>query len=192
MIRIIFFIFIIVLLAACREDNVNKYSRLARKELASGKKVDSIFLGIYFGMTSKQFFLHCWQLNKKGILTDGKSNTAVLYKLGKNELNYPASMNFFPQFKLNKIHNMRVMYNYNDWAPWNKQLASEKLLTDVLNLYKKWYPAGNPFLIIEDKKRGIIYVKVDGNRRITIGRYDDMHVKADFTDLSVEHGTIHN
>ena len=184
--RIFFFILIIAAIAGCRENEVNKYSRLARQELASGKKVNSIFLGMYFGMTSKEFFLHCWKLNKQGILTDGKSNTAVLFKMNKSELKYPASMNFFPQFKLNKIYKMKVMFNYNDWAPWNKELASENLLMDVLSLYKKWYNGGNPFLKIHDERRGVIYVKVDGNRRITIGRYDDMHVKADFTDLSAE------
>jgi hypothetical protein len=27
---------------------------------------------------------------------------------------------------------------------------------------------------------------VDGNRRITIGRYDDVHIKVDYTDLLIE------
>jgi len=53
-------------------------------------------------------------------------------------------------------------------------------------LYKKWYSDGNPFLLIKDEKKGTIYVKVDGNRRITIGKYDDMMVKVDYTDLLVE------
>jgi hypothetical protein len=53
-------------------------------------------------------------------------------------------------------------------------------------MYKKWYPDGNPFLILTDKARGTIYVKVDGNRRITIGRFNDMMVKVDYTDLLIE------
>jgi hypothetical protein len=55
-----------------------------------------------------------------------------------------------------------------------------------LRLYQKWYPYGNPFIPIEDKKRGTIYVKVDGNRRITIGKFDEMQIKADYTDLLIE------
>jgi hypothetical protein len=39
---------------------------------------------------------------------------------------------------------------------------------------------------MEDEKRGTIYIKVDGNRRITIGRYNDLQVKVDYTDLSVK------
>jgi hypothetical protein len=31
-------------------------------------------------------------------------------------------------------------------------------------------------------------VKVDGNRRIILGHYDDADVKADYTDLRVEQG----
>ena len=72
------------------------------------------------------------------------------------------------------------------WMPWNKKLGSDSLLTDVLRLYKKWYKAGNSFITIPDEKKGNIYVKVDGNRRIIIGRYDDVEVKADYTDLLVE------
>jgi hypothetical protein len=81
---------------------------------------------------------------------------------------------------------MRVSFQYDGWAPWNKQLYSDKLLPKVLELYKRWYPKGNPFLKIEDKKRGSIYVKVDGNRRIIIGRASDMAVRVDYTDLLVE------
>ena len=32
----------------------------------------------------------------------------------------------------------------------------------------------------------MIYVKVDGNRRITLGKFDDVIVKADYADLSIE------
>ncbi|MBK5269422.1 MAG: hypothetical protein JJE22_00280, partial [Bacteroidia bacterium] len=74
----------------------------------------------------------------------------------------------------------------NGWAPWNKHMYADSLLPDVLNLYKKWYSGGNSFIQIDDKEKGTIYVKVDGNRRITIGKYDDMIVKIDFTDMLVE------
>ena len=81
---------------------------------------------------------------------------------------------------------MRVGFQYNAWAPWNKAQFSDSLLPDVLKMYKKWYPEGNDFIKIVDKTKGTIYVKVDGNRRITIGRFNDMLVKVDYTDLLVE------
>lgn len=162
-----------------------EYTRLVKKELAKGIKADSLFLGISFGMTKKEFFGHCWELNKKGILTDGSNNTMVLYKID-SALKYPASMNFYPDFYENKVSNMRVNFQYNGWAPWNKALFSDTLLPYVLQLFKQWYPGGNEFIHITDKVKGTIYIKVDGNRRITVGRFNDMVVKVDYTDLLVD------
>jgi hypothetical protein len=176
---------VIITICSCSTSGGEQYDKLVKKELAKGTRVDSLFLGIGFGMTSKEFFGYCWELNKKGLLTDGNNNTAVLYKIDK-ELKYPASMNFYPDFYDNKISGMRVGFQYNAWAPWNKAQFADSLLPDVLKMYKKWYPQGNDFITITDKVKGTIYVKVDGNRRITIGRYNDMLVKVDYTDLLIE------
>lgn len=170
---------------SCSSTPKDEYSRLVKKELAKGIRKDSLFLGINFGMTSKEFFGYCWELNKKGILTDGSNNTMVLYKMD-SALKYPASMNFYPDFHENKIFHMRVTFQYNAWAPWNKAQFSDSLLPDVLRLYHQWYPAGNPFIEMKDSTKGTIYVKVDGNRRIIVGRQDDMIVRADYTDLLIE------
>ena len=162
-----------------------KYRKTVKTELAKGTRVDSIFLGIHFGMTSKGFFGHCWELNKQGIIRDGKNNTMVNYRLD-SALKHPAEMDFYPDFYEDKIFKMRVEYHYHAWAPWNKMLFADSLLPEVVKLYKKWYPGGNEFISMTDSLRGTIHVKVDGNRRITIGRYNDMLVKADFTDLLIE------
>jgi hypothetical protein len=181
------FIFLILIIeAGCNSDNFKTYKKLENKELASGKRDDSLFMGIYLGMASKNFYVHCWQLNKAGIFTDGENNTSVLYHLKNNELKYLASMNFYPDFKNGKIYKMRATFNYDAFAPWNKYTSSDFLLLDVLKLFKTWYPKGSPFMEIKDKNRGTIYVKVDGNRRITVGKYDDMRVKVDYTDLLIE------
>ena len=180
---------ILFMLIACSEDsNMNKYNNLVKKELASNKRVDSIFFEIHFGMAQKSFFMYCWEMNKKGMFTDGndgRGNMNVLYKLGK-ELKYPASMNFYPDFHDSTIWKMRVTFQYDGWMPWNKALGADSLLPDVLAMYKKWYSDGNSFIQINDEKRGTVYVKVDGNRRITIRKYDDVFVKAEFADMLVE------
>jgi len=183
--RILFFIAVSALIISCNNDT-NSYESIMQKELRSGRRADSLFFGIYLGMTSKEFYMHCWELNKKGIFTDGNNNTAVLYKLNNHELNYDASMNFYPEFHDNRIYKMWATFQYDGWAPWNKHMYSDSLLPYVVNLYKKWYSGGNPFIEMHDKERGTIYVKVDGNRRIIIGRYSDMIVKIDYTDLLVE------
>ena len=186
MLKVIFLLlFMGVIIAGCENTGSTEYDRVVKQELASGKKMDSIFFGLYFGMKSKDFFTYCWQMSKQGIFTDGVNNQFVLYKLNNKELKYPASMNFYPDFQGDKIFRMRVMYQYDGWAPWNKQMYSDSLVQDVLHLYEKQFQK-NPFITMTDKKRGTIYVKVDGNRRITIGRYNDAVVKADITDLIVE------
>jgi hypothetical protein len=181
----IYFFGVAIIISACNGLAGDEYTRLVKKELAKGKRVDSLFLGISFGMTSKAFFAYCWELNKKGIITDGVNNTMVLYKMDSG-LKYPASMNFYPDFHENKIYHMRVIFQYNAWAPWNKAQYADSLLPDILRLYKKWYPGSNEFIKITDKVKGTIYVKVDDNRRITVGKYDDAQVHVDYTDLLVE------
>jgi hypothetical protein len=175
----------IVGLWSCSSTPQDEYNRLVKKELGKEVRQDSLFLGMKFGMTSKEFFGYCWELNKKGILTDGSNNTMVLYKMD-SALKYPASMNFYPDFHDNKVFHMRVTFQYNAWAPWNKAQFSDTLLPDVLRLYNKWYPGGNPFIAMKDKVKGTIYVKVDGNRRIIVGKQDEMIVRADYTDLLIE------
>lgn len=185
-VKLIFVVFLILIFVGCsRNKDKNSYTELVKSELASGKRYDSIFFGIYLGMTGKEFFRHCWEMNKKGLFTDGRGNTAVLYRLNHNELKYPASMNFYPEMDQGKINKMSVLFQYDAWAPWNKDLFSDSLLPDVLNLYNKWYVNGNPFINF-GKKENSIYVKVDGNRRITIRKQNDMDVKVEYIDLLAE------
>lgn len=182
----VFFI-VIICLISCSEQPGQKYSRLVKSELSSGKRNDSLFLGMYLGMPSKQFYLHCWQLNKQGLITDGVNNSAVLYKLHDNELKYPASMNFYPAFNENGIYRMKSTFEYDGWAPWNKHLNSNHLLPDVISLLSKWFPGGNSFIELANKEKGHkIYVKVDGNRRILVGINDDRIVNVEYSDLKVE------
>ena len=178
---------IAILLAngSCSGTGSSAYSSLVKKELAKGTRSDSLFFGMYLSMPAKAFYAHCWDLNKQGLFTNGNNNTTVLYKINR-QLKYPADMNFYPDFYKDSIFRMRVTYEYRGWAPWNKNMSGDSLLPDVLHMYKKWYPDGNSFLTITNKERGTIYVKVDGNRRITIGRFDDRQVKVDYTDLLVE------
>ena len=123
---------------------------------------------------------------------------SVEYKL-KDELKYPVTMNYYPEFTQSKISEMLVRFVYNGWAPWNKKLSSDNLEVDVLKWYEKVY--GKDFIKVKHPTRGIAYVKVNGNRRITIFKEDDLHVWAVFTDMSVKRefndttsnaGIIHN
>ena len=156
------------------------YERRLKRELASGVRYDSLFMGISFGMTKEAFYKHCWNLNKDSLIKQGTSNMSVEYEI-KEELKHPATMNFYPVFDSGRIVEMPVRFIYNGWAPWNKELSAEKLAEDVKNWYEDIY--GNGFITIVHPFKGTAYTKIDGNRRITIYNENDLHVWAIFTDM---------
>jgi hypothetical protein len=178
--RIIFFALIVLVTIGCGKKA--RYDRMVKRELASGERYDSLFFGIYFGMTSKDFYTHCWKLNQKGLIRQGEHNLSVEHNFEK--LKHSAKMNFYPNFHEEKIFEMPVRFQYTGWAPWSKHLWSDSLQMDVLGLLENWY--GEGFMEVEHSKHGSAFVKVDGNRRITLFKkgFDEVYVI--FTDLSVE------
>ena len=162
-----------------------KYERMLKHELASGIRYDSLFLGLYFGMPEKEFYMHCWNLNHKGLIRQGESNTTAEFEL-KDELIHPAVMDFYPKFNQGKIEVMPVTFKYKGWAPWNKTLSSDNLQREVQKWYEKIY--GRGFIKVKHPLHGTAYVKINGNRRITIFKQDELHVWAVFTDMSVIKG----
>lgn len=156
------------------------YERRLKRELASGVRYDSLFMGISFGMTDKEFFEHCWKLNKDSLVKQGTANMSVQYDINE-ELQHPATMNFYPVFDSGKIVEMPVRFIYNGWAPWNKELSAEKLAVDVKSWYEEMY--GRGFITVTHPMKGEAYTKIDGNRRITIYNENDLYVWAIFTDM---------
>jgi hypothetical protein len=185
---------VLILVSACR-NGADTYSGLVEKELTSGKTANQLLMDIHFGMTKKEFFNYCWTMHNKGTFDDGANSTAVLYRIRggqtpgqpgmPGQLKHAASMNFYPVFRKDTIYKMWAQFAYDAWAPWNRNLFSDSLMLDVVRLYNQWYP-GNDFLKLTDEHRGTIYVKVDGNRRIIVGKKDDAHVNVDYTNLLVE------
>ena len=170
----------IIVLSSCTPKA--RYERKLRQELSTGVRHDSLFMGLYLGMPARDFYLHCWELNRQGLIKQGQGNTTVEYRMDR-ELNYPATMNFYPTFHEGKIYEMPVKYNYRGWAPWNTKLSADSLLLDVLDLYKKDY--GKGFINIAHPEKGNAYIKIDGNRRIAIYKENDLNVWAVFTDMLV-------
>lgn len=160
-----------------------KYERKLERELASGVRYDSLFLGLSFGMTSEEFFKHCWGLNKDSLVRQGTANMSVQYDLEK-ELKHPATMNFYPIFGDDRIVEMPVRFIYNGWAPWNKELAPDKLAKEVKNWYEDIY--GRGFITVTHPMKGKAYTKIDGNRRITVYVENDLYVWAIFKDMLYE------
>lgn len=166
---LIFLWLTIVGISACQDSPEEQYIRMEEEELESGIRHDSLFKGIHFTMEEKQFRDYCFNQNLEGEFKQGgvKSGNWVECKL-KNELKYPAAINFFPKFQDNRITEMEAAIYYDNIRLGAPVPKGDSLLHDVLQLMEKWYGEGfikinSPYFYKED-----VYVKVDGNRRITL------------------------
>jgi len=178
-------VFLAVLIVGCSPRS--KYEKRLKSELESGVRQDSLFLGLSLGMTQLDFYTHCWKLNRQGLIKQGPKNISVEYEMEK-QLDHPATMYFYPKFHQETIYEMPVQFIYNGWAPWNEELTAEKLQKDVLNWFNDVY--GENYIEVEHPKWGTAYVKIDGNRRITIFKENDSRVWAVFKDMSVDEDEI--
>ncbi len=164
-----------------------EYERMLKSEAEKGVRNDSIFMGLYLGMPKKDFFGRCWELNKQGVLRQGPGNLSVQHRLDSSVLGAPAFMRFYPVFKDGKILAMPVEFSFEAWAPWNKDLYSDKLLEQVKKLAEQWY--GEGFLKLEHEKKGlVVFVKVDGNREVRLYQKDDARVKMEIINLLESEG----
>jgi hypothetical protein len=169
-------------LSACSPGE--RYKQQLARELASGERYDSLFMGIYLGMSEKDFYTHCWKLNQEGLIRQGSANLTVEYQTGE-ALKHPATMNFYPVFEDGQIVEMPVRFSYNGWAPWNRELTAERLADDVRRWFEQQYGGG--FISVKHPEHGKAFVKIDGNRRITIFHEADLRAWAIFTDMTARH-----
>ncbi len=174
----LFIITILFTLITCEQKS--EYEQLVQRELEKDVRHDSLFLGYRFGMERQDFFDHSWNLNQQGVVTGG---TYVEYKL--DDMPHNATMTFFPVFHNDKIYRMPIEVQYDGWAPWNKRLFSDSLIVELVDNYKEIYGSG--FIKTTHPDNGKqSWIKVDGNRRISIFKKDDMKAAVEFLDLSVE------
>lgn len=180
--RIYIFILFSIIIISCQ---TNPYLDLERKELASGQRYDSLFLGVKFGMTSKDFYAHCWDLNRKKLITQGPSNNSVRYYLPTESIGQKIEMLFYPIFDNDIVYEVNSTFSYTGWAPWNKGTSSDFLIDEVRDILSDWY--STEFYVIKNPKNNkFLYATVNGNRRIAITKVSDREVRARFTDLTVE------
>lgn len=146
------------------------------------RKSDTLFLGIYLGMKKQDFFDRCWQLNKENVVVQGPGNQSVEYRLNGNK-KPGILMHFYPNFYKDRIYEMPVVYNYEAWAPWNKQYWSDKLLEKIVHHFDSTY---GKMEVLDHRTMGKVYYRIDGKRRINVFIKDDQYVQAVFTDMSIE------
>jgi hypothetical protein len=171
------------MLTACKKES--KLERTIRTEFESGVRSDSLFLGLRFGMTMQEFYNHCWDLNKQGIVKEGSRNMSVEY-IFKDSLNNPITFDFYAHRDLDnegKIYQYNTSFFYSAWAL-NRRLYADKLIKMLVPILMEWYGGNEPFTIIKGGKEHLF--KIDGNRMIDLFIYDESTVVATFSDLSSE------
>ncbi len=148
------------------------------KDTYSEDNLEDLVMGLYFGMEKKEFYDHCWELNKLGKAHHGSLNNEVMYMDSVN-FNHTVSVNFFPAFVDGVITELPMTFYYAGWAPWNTdKLDQDSLLLEV----KSWLEIkfGDGFVEKKLSNNDVGYYKVDGPRTIRLYKdKNEMLVKAD-------------
>lgn len=159
----------------------SEYEKMVKRELESGVRSDSLFFGLYLGMSNKDFFARCWELNNQGVFFHGAQNTTVEYRF--DDFGKAATMNFYPEFKEGKIYEMPVTIAYNAFAPWDKSYSADTLLNQTMDFITPWF--GDEFIELSHPEKGEVLAKVHGNKRILVYKSGNQ-VKLLITDLSIK------
>ncbi len=181
-IQLFLFLAMGVTFIACESE----YSTTVKRELKTGVIHEDLVLGLKLGQTQKEFYDHCWQLNKQKLVSQGSGNKFAKHiMLLDSTAQNPekVEMLFYGIFDEEKVmHGMHMKFSYISWAPWNKQYQSDVLVKKLQEKYLREY-GGNPFIEINIKDDVKAYTKIDGNREILI--YPN-----DFKDVTVKIGDL--
>jgi len=144
---------------------------------------DSLFLGVSLGMKAKDFYDHCWQLNKEKVVTHGPTNQSVEYAFDI-EPGIKVYMRFYPYFYKDMIYQMPVTFTYDRWAPWARDYHADKLIEKIIPMLNNWY--GGEFQSKVDPRKGRVYARIDGHRRMFVFVKDEQYVQLVITDIGAE------
>ena len=72
MMRLVMVVVATFLMGGCSPQY--RYEQKLKRELASGVRHDSLFMGFSFGMSDKDFYALCWKLNREGVIRQSNSN----------------------------------------------------------------------------------------------------------------------
>ncbi len=168
----------IVFIGCSSESKLEKEIRVG---LESGVRNDSLFLGLKFGIEFQEFFDHCRELNRQGLVNEGPRNMSVEY-LFKDSLNNPIAFNFYAQKNGDgPIRQYNTSFYYYAWVL-NRHLQSDRLMAMLKPVLMDWYGGNEPFTQMKDGKEHLY--KIDGNRMIDLFIYDESTVVATYSDLN--------
>ncbi|MGN7514544.1 MAG: hypothetical protein ACTHOM_09220 [Allomuricauda sp.] len=159
---------ILVLSTSCKKSEAEKYMAYEKEQLKNGPVQDSLFMGLYFGMPKKEFREYCFDKNiEKKFWQGGRKNMAWV-ESDLEGLQFPAAINFYPNFTNDTITEMNAAIYYKSNVETDEPLESDALLKDVMRLLNNWY-GGKTFKVDSPViYKNDVYVHLKGNCRITV------------------------
>ena len=184
--RIRIYVILVILLYLCSGCK-SEYQRAIETGLASGEIHENLVLDMKVGWTKKEFFSHCWKMNKEGKIHQGGGNSYARYYVPPGEIHEEPEeidMLFYGIFnEQDTMIGMDMKMSYVKWAPWNEDMKADKLIDRMKEHYVHTY-GGNEFMNINIGEEGFVAnVKVDDNRQILIYPTSDKDIAIKIEDL---------
>ena len=158
---------LVLTIASCEPS----YEELVQAELSRGYRYDSVVYGVRLGMNYEAFTRYCFEQNQRGVFKPNATGNAVQVTWAEG-FGFPVQFEFFPAEVTDKfapIHAYQASVRYRDYSLYNPDMALEHLLSETLAYFERGY-GGRDFLRVphDDPWINYRYVKVDGNRQITV------------------------
>lgn len=170
------------------EKDFNKtYQEVWQIESKRTEEVDDIFYGIHFKMTVAEFYDHCNNMYKQHIFNGGY-NMQVSVKLD-SLFSRSVKLFFYPSFDKPFISKLKSHFTFTNANIFNKADRSGVLMKELIPVLMNWYH-GNKFMEMppDNPVKGLGYVKVDANRKITVIESDNgTEVDVIYEDLKPSH-----
>lgn len=173
----------LIVLISCddykRQKKQKQIDETIEKELATGIRNDTIFLGLEFGMSKNKVNNEMNKLIKEGkIYLDNDNNYRYKFDFGDNTLPHHAIAGFSTFYHKNKLYKFIVVINETEPESM-LEVCKLTLFMTYLNKYKNCFRQKS---ILDDSH---ILVCINGNRKIKIlsGLTD---VRIIYTDLIAE------
>lgn len=139
---------------------------------------DTLYLGYRFGMDQEEFFDHCGQLNREGILYEGDELNTVTQEV---DFTVKARIYIKPVFDdAGKIFQLDMLFQYNVLPMFRPDLTPVKLRKETLAFMeqatgKKLKPKEHPVL-------KHVWENVEGYRRVRLF-HEGEWIKVEYYDL---------
>lgn len=174
-----------ILSTGCSKEQ--SYEAIARYELSRNERFDTLIYGIHFGMVYQDFYDYCFQMNQKGIFMPKPDESGVRTVL-EGPFNAPVVLEFFPMAQVTDgpIVKLSATLQYRDFSFYDRRYSIENLAREAMLYFEQEY-GGREFIAAPQKDKLIknYFVKLDGNRRVTLmPSPDGAALKILFEDLS--------